>query len=223
METNEISALVRVLIVDDHKLLRDGLTKMLHTFKKELPVTVMEAESGEIALRMLSNFPFDLCIIDYQLPSLTGPETLIRMLRFKPGLKVLALSNYNEIKCISEMLEAGALGYVLKSVHATQLLSAINTVLAGKRYFCNEVEHFRKHLGPNFLQMSETFAVKRKEELIRFLFSLPVTHKFFLELQHESWFNSAKDLNEIAAVLKSNKIGFIITDTILSETFCRWS
>jgi DNA-binding NarL/FixJ family response regulator len=139
METNKISPLINVLIVGDHKLLRDGLTKMLHTFKKELPVTIMEAENGDIALRMLSNFPFDLCIMDYQLPTITGPETLLRMLRFRPELKVLALSNYNEIKCISEMLEVGALGYVLKSVHATQLLSAINTVLAGKKYFCNEV------------------------------------------------------------------------------------
>ena len=139
METNETSPLIKVLIVDDHKLLLDGLAKMLHTFKKELPVTIMEAETGEIALRLLSNNPFDLCIMDYKLPSLSGPETLTRMLRFKPDLKVLALSNYNKLKCISEMLDAGALGYVLKSVHATQLLSAINTVMAGKKYFCNEV------------------------------------------------------------------------------------
>lgn len=53
-------------------------------------------------------------------------------------MKVLALSNYNELKCISEMRETGALGYILISVHATQLLSAINTVLFGKKYFCNK-------------------------------------------------------------------------------------
>lgn len=110
METKEISRLMKVLIVADRKLLRDGLANMFHTFKK-----------------------------DYQLPSLPGPETLLRMLRFKPNLKVLSPSIYNEITCIPEMLEAGACGYVLKSVHTIQLLSTINTVLAGKKYFWNEI------------------------------------------------------------------------------------
>jgi uncharacterized protein YecE (DUF72 family) len=80
--------------------------------------------------------------------------------------------------------------------------------------FLKSVNNFQKHIGPMFLQLPEAFSVNRKEELIRFLSSLPVTHKFFVELRHESWFNSAKDLNEIIAALEAHKIGFVISDTI---------
>lgn len=80
--------------------------------------------------------------------------------------------------------------------------------------FIKSVEHFGKHLGPIFFQMSEAFAIKRKEELIRFLSSLPTTNKFFLELRHESWFKSINDLKEVISILQTHKIGFILTDTI---------
>lgn len=140
MKTSESKTgeIVKTLIVDDHPLVRDGLKAMLVSFKKELNVEIAEAESGEKALHYLNNSDADLIIIDYKMEGLTGAETIERILRFKPNVKILAISNYNEYRVISEMMDAGALGYVLKSIQPAQLLTAIKTVLAGKKYFCNE-------------------------------------------------------------------------------------
>ena len=129
----------RILIVDDHALLRDGLKTMLQSFKKELLVQVWEVESGEKALQWMVQHVADLVIIDFKLNGLSGPETTRRMLRFKPDWKLLALSNYKEYDCITAMLEAGARGYVLKSAEPEQLLTAIKTVLSGKMFYCSEV------------------------------------------------------------------------------------
>lgn len=131
--------ILKILIVDDHQLLREGLKTMLLSFKKDLAIQLVEAESGEKALQKISRQDIDLVIIDYQLAGLSGPETIRHIKRFNPEIKVLAISNYNEQKSIEAMLNAGALGYVLKSVEPEELLSAIKSVWAGKKYYCNEV------------------------------------------------------------------------------------
>lgn len=138
MKTSESNGAVRILIVDDHPVVRSGLLAMLAAFKKELNLAVAEAESGEKALRYLEGHDADLVIVDYSMEGISGAETIRRILRFKPETKVLAISHHNEYAAISAMMEAGALGYVLKSIQPAQLLTAIKTVLAGKKYFCNE-------------------------------------------------------------------------------------
>lgn len=129
---------ISVLIVDDHHLVRDGLRQMLLSFKKELEVHVAEAPSGEKALQYLGREDAELLIIDYRLEGINGAETIERVLRFKPGIKILAISNYNEYAVIAAMMDAGALGYVLKSIQPLELLTAIKTVLQGRKYYCNE-------------------------------------------------------------------------------------
>jgi len=128
----------RILIVDDHQLLRYGLKIMLQSFRKELDLEVHETDSGEKALHYLAKSEADLAIIDYRLEGITGAQTTERILRFRPAVKILALSNYNEYPVIAAMLDAGALGYVLKSIAPAELLTAVRTVLAGKKYLCSE-------------------------------------------------------------------------------------
>ena len=129
---------IRILIVDDHHLVRDGLRQMLLSFKKELAVQVAEAPSGEKALQYLGREDVELLIIDYRLDGMNGAETIERVLRFKPGIKILAISNYNEYAVIAAMMDAGSLGYVLKSIQPLELLTAVKTVLQGRKYYCNE-------------------------------------------------------------------------------------
>lgn len=129
---------IRTLIVDDHYLVRDGLKAMLLSLRKDILIEVMEANSGENALAFLDTSDIDLIIIDYKMEGMNGAETIERILRFKPQIKILAISNYNEYKIISAMMDAGASGFVLKSIQPAQLLTAIQTVLSGKKYFCNE-------------------------------------------------------------------------------------
>jgi len=136
LKENEI---VHVLIVDDHKMVRDGLKVMLASLKKWMHFKVMEAESGEQALLKITRNPFDLIILDYNMPGISGTETIYRMLRFKPTMNILALSNYDELSYIQDMMDAGAKGYVLKNIEPAEMLNAVKTILSGKKYYCNDV------------------------------------------------------------------------------------
>ena len=130
---------VNVLIVDDHKMIRDGLKTMLVSLKKWMQFTIFEAESGPEALLRLSRIAIDFIIIDYQMPEISGAETVQRILRFKPQMKILALSNYDELPYIQAMMDAGAHGYVLKNIEPSELLNAIKTIRSGNIYYCNDV------------------------------------------------------------------------------------
>jgi len=130
---------LQLLIVDDHKMIRDGLKVMLTSFKKTICFTVEEAETGEEAIKKIGKKDFQLVFMDYHMPGLSGAEAIIRMLRFKPGLKILGLSNYDELIHVQSMIDAGAKGYVLKNIEPAQLLTAIKTVLQNKMYYSNEV------------------------------------------------------------------------------------
>jgi DNA-binding NarL/FixJ family response regulator len=130
---------ITILIIDDHKMVRDGLRVMLSSIDRYFKITVIEAESGRHALSKISRQPVDLVIVDYQMPEMTGTETVLRILRFKPDMKLIALSNYDETANIVSMIEAGVNGYVLKNIEQEEMLKAIKTVLAGKQYFSNEI------------------------------------------------------------------------------------
>jgi uncharacterized protein YecE (DUF72 family) len=89
--------------------------------------------------------------------------------------------------------------------------------LKGKDFISNEflrgVVAFKEHLGPIFVQVSDTFSPKRKEELFTYLASLPTDVQFFLEVRHPDWFNKGKDREDMFAFLREYNIGAVITDT----------
>lgn len=130
---------IELLIVDDHYIFRDGLKTLLMSFKRELIIHVQEAGSGELGLQMAEHQHYDLVIVDYKLSGMPGDEFVRRLLRFRPETKVLVLSHFNEYHFIEAMMEAGALGYVLKNILPEQMLQAIRTVIAGRNYYCNEI------------------------------------------------------------------------------------
>ena len=131
--------IIQLLLVDDHKMVRDGLRMMLGSLKKILQFEIDEAESGEEALKKINRKDYQLIIIDYRMPGISGAETITRIMRYKSNIKILALSNYDELPYIQGMLDAGAHGYVLKNIEPAQLLLAIKTILSGKIYYSNEV------------------------------------------------------------------------------------
>ncbi len=89
--------------------------------------------------------------------------------------------------------------------------------LKGKNFLSNEflrgVTAFEKHLGPIFVQVSDSFSPKRKEELFTYLESLPTDLQFFLEVRHPDWFSKEKDREDMFEFLKANNMGAVITDT----------
>jgi DNA-binding NarL/FixJ family response regulator len=136
---NDTPRLINLLIIDDHKMIRDGISVMLNSLKKFYEFNITEAESGEEAIKIISRSDFDVIIIDYRLPGMTGAETVQNILKYRPGMRILALSNYDELAYIQSMLSAGAMGYILKNVEPMQLYAAIKTVLDNKQFYSNEV------------------------------------------------------------------------------------
>lgn len=131
--------LIRLLLVDDHQMVRDGIRVMLESKESFFRFEIDEAENGEIAIRKILKKDFDLVLMDYQLPGMSGFETVQKIRLYKKDMKVLVLSNYDEFSYVKSMINEGVNGYILKNIDPSQLLHAIETVLSGKQYYSNEV------------------------------------------------------------------------------------
>ncbi len=116
----------KVLIVDDHKMFRDGL-KMLINRQKDM-VVVGEAENGQEAIARTRELLPDVILMDVRMPVMDGVEAARRILAEMPGMKILALSMYSDDGFMADMKRAGALGYLLKGCDFDELSGAIRRV-----------------------------------------------------------------------------------------------
>jgi len=121
---------IRTLIADDHAVLRDG---MRHVLELEHDIEVIgDAGDGEEAVRLATSLNPDVAIIDITMPQLDGIEATRQIKALCPNVTVLILTAYDDEQFIFSLLEAGAAGYLLKSVRAHQLIDAIRAVNAGE-------------------------------------------------------------------------------------------
>lgn len=124
--------MARILIVDDHAVVREGLKRFLDE-TTDLRIAG-EAESMREALAMVRGHNWDLVLLDIVLPDQSGLEGLKRIKREKPGLPVLVFSNFTEDEFALASLKAGAAGFLSKDSTPEQLRAAIRTVVKGGRY-----------------------------------------------------------------------------------------
>jgi two-component system, NarL family, invasion response regulator UvrY len=122
----------RILIVDDHAVVRGGLRQFLAN-TDDLEIAA-EAETGFDALALIPGGEWDLVLLDMSLPDLNGLEVLKRIKRMRPNLPVLIFSMFSEAEFAIPALEAGASGYLNKDSPPYQILAAIRTVVEGARY-----------------------------------------------------------------------------------------
>lgn len=122
---------MRILIVDDHKIIRDGLRAIL---EKEGLVIVGEAANGHEALALLPNVRPHIAIMDVTMPGLNGIETTRRITSEASAAKVLALSMNADRRYVVAMFSAGAAGYMLKNAAADELIRALYAIHAGQTY-----------------------------------------------------------------------------------------
>jgi two-component system response regulator NreC len=122
----------RILIADDHGVLRAGLTAILNT-EPDLQV-VGEASNGEEALRLAAELCPDLVLMDISMSDVGGIESTRRMLELLPEVRVLMLSVHEDISLVREALTAGAVGYVPKRAVKSEMINAIHTVMRGDVY-----------------------------------------------------------------------------------------
>jgi DNA-binding NarL/FixJ family response regulator len=128
---------VRVLIADDHGIVRSGLRKLLESHDIEV---VAEAENGVQARDLAISEEPDLAILDVKMPKLSGLEATREIKAKAPGVAVLILSMHDEKRYLFEALKAGASGYVLKRAADTDLLDAINAVQRGEPFLTPEAQ-----------------------------------------------------------------------------------
>jgi len=119
---------IRVLLVDDHKIVRDGLRSLIE--KQDGIQVIGEAEDGRTALRLADELSPDVVILDIGIPDLNGIEAAKRIVGEHPDIKVIGLSMHSEKRFVSEMLKAGASGYLLKDCAFEELTRGINAVVA---------------------------------------------------------------------------------------------
>ena len=122
----------RILLVEDHALVRSGIRSLLSDSSE---VTVVgEASDGRKALELCAELKPDMVLTDVEMRELNGIETTRQIHAQFPQIKVIVVSMYGEAQYVREALRAGASGYVLKHDAFTELLAAIRTVASGKRY-----------------------------------------------------------------------------------------
>ncbi|WP_223513772.1 response regulator [Pseudomonas sp. GL-B-19] len=128
---------IRVALVDDHSLVRDGIKALLAVMA---PLEVVgEAESGAQAIEMVGRCQPDLLLVDISLRDMNGLE-LTRVLRSQyPSLKVLVLSMYDNYEYVSESVRAGASGYVLKNSPSREIIAAIEAIASGGTFYSAEI------------------------------------------------------------------------------------
>jgi len=123
---------IRVLVVDDHAVVRSGLRALLD---REDEVTVVDeaATADEAVFRMIEHKP-DVLLMDVTMPGTSGLEAIPKLLQASPATRVLMLSMHDDPRYVREAFAAGASGYVLKEAADTEVVAAIRTVAAGQSY-----------------------------------------------------------------------------------------
>lgn len=121
-----------ILLADDHRLVREGLRKLIEE-REDLRV-VAEATTGQEAIELCEKLRPDLVLMDISMPGLSGIDATRRICKSTPGTKVLILSMHDNQGYVEEVLRSGASGYVLKDSAASDLLQAIDAVRGGDSF-----------------------------------------------------------------------------------------
>jgi len=129
---------IRILVADDHALVRQGLKTLLE--KKDLQV-VCEASNGQEALHLAQKNTPELAILDISMPVLNGVDAARELIKLSPRTKVILLTQHDESQYVTEALRAGIKGYVLKSQAADELVHAISEVCRGSIYLSPKISH----------------------------------------------------------------------------------
>ncbi len=142
---------IKVLIVDDFEMIRDGLRTMLEIGDGQVTYKVFDTDKLDVAIKTARKEEIDVALVDYQLVDLDGALVTSELKKVNPDIKIIGISNYNELNYIQDMVTAGANGYVLKNVSHDELVSGIDKVLRGGVVFSPEVSQlmtyqYYKHL-----------------------------------------------------------------------------
>jgi DNA-binding NarL/FixJ family response regulator len=167
METSMARTPIRVMIVEDHALFREGLKKVLEdTPGVEL---VGEAENGVIFLELLKRVTPDLVFMDLKMPVMDGMKATEEALRIYPGLRIIILTMFGEEDYLYAMIHKGISGYILKTARVFEIERAIELVAGGEQYFSSEINGMLAKKLRQFTSQEITVFSSRETEILRLL------------------------------------------------------
>ncbi len=167
---------MKILLVDDHTILSDGVKSLLEQ-ESDLQI-VGQANSAEAALNFLKTQEVDLVVTDFSMPGMDGLSLLNTLKRVSPEIKIILLTMHDELHLVKEILKAGVNGYVLKKDTRLDLLSAIRDVQHGKVYLSSDIN---KLLISNLNHPDEVKLLTDREREIVKLIAKEYTNKDIAE------------------------------------------
>ncbi len=151
-----------ILIVEDHPVVVEGLQKLL--CDKGITANCLVANTVKDCLLTLNVITPDLILLDYNLPDGNGLDLCKTILNMKPFMKILAISSYKEQSLVMQMMENGAMGYVLKNASEGEIIEAVTVVLSGKKYLCEETQNILNKKNSN-----HSILTRRELEVLKFI------------------------------------------------------
>lgn len=160
---------IKIIIVDDHEIFRNGL-KMILGRSKHIDI-VGEAANGREFLDLIEKIECDVVLMDIEMPVMNGIDATSRIMKSNPSIKVIALTMFQEDDYIQSMMDAGVRGFLIKNVGKDTLDKAILTVYRGGTYYSEELFNFftKKFSEPPKEAEPEIALTSREEEILQLL------------------------------------------------------
>jgi DNA-binding NarL/FixJ family response regulator len=152
----------KILIVDDHPLLANGLKSLLSDYKIAEPADI--AATGKECICKLKSLEYDVILLDINLPDVSGIDLCETIHKDYPKIKILALTSFNEFTCVNKMLSNGASGYVLKNAMPEEIIMGIETIMNGEIFLCHEIDILMKKETDKHV-----FLTRRETDLLRLI------------------------------------------------------
>jgi DNA-binding NarL/FixJ family response regulator len=152
----------KILIVDDHPILADGLKTLFSDYKVCSNSDI--AVSGKDCLMKLNKSEYDILLLDINLPDVSGIDLCETIHKGYPNVKIMALTSFSEFTCVDNMMANGASGYVLKNAMPEEIINGVETIMEGKIFLCHEVDILMKKETDKHVYLT-----RREKDLLRLI------------------------------------------------------
>jgi len=158
---------VKILIVDDHQIFRQGLRNLIETIPGM--EVAGEADNGRMAVKLARTLTPDIVIIDINMPGMSGIDATKKIISRIPGIKIIGLSFYSNKEVVSKLFCAGASGYLSKRCDSAEFVKAIKTVIENRKYMsfniAKSLKQYSIGLTPTGSQRTSDLSRREKEQL----------------------------------------------------------
>ena len=160
----------KIVLADDHALVRQGVRMMLESAKNEFKV-IGEVSNGQELLTFAKKTPADMYIVDISMPVLNGVEAVTKLIKQQPQAKVLILSMYDDRVSVEKAVKAGARGFVVKVSRPEEFLEAVREVAAGRFYFGGKISKFlvQGFLGKQAPKKRDNHLTNKEKEVLQLI------------------------------------------------------